>query len=419
MGATNRPDEVSSPDLARLVARHSYAWLVAANIVGAWLALSLLWPAAGDALAPLTYGRWVPLHLDWQLYGWCSLPIVGALLAWCAAPADARTLTSARVALTSWSLVLVLGGLTWLAGGVSGKLFLDWAGNARPLLPAAMLVLWGALARLTAGAWKTFPPAGRALRAIVLAALLPVPVVLHWSMGREVYPAVNPDSGGATGAALLGSTLGIVTIFLLLPHLLRVAPRSSSAWRTAIMFALGASWLVFAIIDHGHVSHHAFAPIAALALLVIWIPLLGVHWRGFEWPTEVRAWMRAALAWWTLLIASGWVTFLPGVSEALKFTHGLVGHAHLAMAGVVTSVNGMILATLTRRTADRRAFWRWHVGCGVYVAAMIVLGVFETERAGELFRSAGWTQALLSLRLGGGLLMLDASVRWWREAGKP
>jgi len=412
----NDRDEAPSPALARAIARHSYGWLVAANLVGAWLALALLWPAAGDALAPLTYGRWVPLHLDWQLYGWCSLPIVGALLAWCSRPGATDAVIPARIALTAWSTVLALGGLTWLAGGVSGKLFLDWAGPARPLLPAAMLVLWSVLAWLAARAWSSFSSGGRALRAGVLAVLLPVPVVLHWSMGPEVYPAVNPDSGGATGAALLGSTLGIVTIFLLLPFVLRLAPQRPPVRRGVVAGALVASWLVFAAIDHGNVSHHAIAQIVSLGLLAVWIPLLGIFWHGFAWPPEARPWVWVALVWWALLVVSGWVTFLPGVSEALKFTHGLVGHAHLAMAGVITSVNGMILTTLGQRDAGRGAFWRWHVGCGIYVLAMLVLGAVEPERAGDLFRSAGWTQALLAARLIGGLLMLDAAGKWWREA---
>lgn len=56
-----------NPVLARSVARHALAWLAAANAVGVLLAALLLWPQLNRALAPFTYGRWMPLHLDWQL----------------------------------------------------------------------------------------------------------------------------------------------------------------------------------------------------------------------------------------------------------------------------------------------------------------------------------------------------------------
>ncbi len=67
---------------ARLVStirRHSLGWLVAANAIGVLLAMLLLQPELNDWLAPLTYGRWVPLHLDWQLYGWCAAADRGAV----------------------------------------------------------------------------------------------------------------------------------------------------------------------------------------------------------------------------------------------------------------------------------------------------------------------------------------------------
>lgn len=400
--------------LARTAARHSLGWLVAANLVGVWLALGLLWPAAGDAIAPLTYGRWVPLHLDWQLYGWTALPVVGVLLAWFL---DERDAAAARVAFAAWSVALALGGLSWLAGRTSGKLFLDWSGLARPLLPAALLVLWGVLGRALWRRWFEFGPRERWARFALLAALLPVPHVLFWSMGREVYPAVNPDSGGATGAALLGSTLGIVTIFLLLPALLRVPPRPGqfSVIRKVAWGALAASWVVFAGIDHGHASHHAGAQIVALGLLLAWVPLLAVFWRAHAWSDAARPWLRAAVAWWALLVLSGWIDFLPGVSEAQKFTHGLVAHAHLAMAGLVTAVNAVMLTTLRGRAAPRGVFALWQAGCVVHIAALLGLGIVEQERAADLFRSEAWTQAVFALRLLGGAAMLAASWRWWQE----
>ena len=398
-----------SVPFAGLVAVHSLGWLVAANLVGVWLGISLLWPAVGNLLAPLTYGRWSPLHLDWQLYGWCSLPVVGALLAWCFDPAYPHVRRHAQVALASWSAALALGGVAWLGGTVSGKLFLDWHGWARPLLPLAMHILWALLAVHSWWRWGRLNAAERAARFVVLALLLMVPSVLFWSMSRGVYPSVNPDSGGSTGASLLGSTLGVVTIFMLAPGFLGIVARA----RTRIFAgALAASWIVFAAIDRGHVSHHAITAILALATLLAWIPLLPLYWSRFAWPDAARPWLRAAVAWWALLVLTGWITFLPGISEALKFTHALVGHAHLAMAGLLTSVNAVIVIVLTRRATPRSVFWLWQTGCVVYVISMFALGWAETDRLAELFRSEPWTQALLAVRLGGGIAMTAASAGW-------
>lgn len=405
-------------ELAGLAARHSLGWLVAANLVGLWLSLVLLWPDLGDLIAPLGYGRWMPLHLNWQLYGWTALPVVGALLGWFLDPAEPRAWWHARIALGAWSAALALGGVSWLAGVVSGKLFLDWHGLARPLLPTAMLVLWGVLARHTWSGWPRFARAERAGRVAALLGLLPVPQVLFWSMGRGVFPAVNPDSGGATGAALLGSTLGIVTIFLLLPALLRVGPRRPAARLRVGWALLVASWAVFAAIGHGHTSHHEAAQIAGLAVLLAWVPLLAWHWLAHDWPAGARPWLWAALAWWALLVASGWVTFLPRVSEALKFTHGLVAHAHLAMAGVVTSVNGVVLTTLAGRAAPRGVFAAWQAGAAVMVAVLLGFGAVEAERTADLFRGEGWTQAVFAVRMLAGVAMTAASVRWWLDFRK-
>jgi cytochrome c oxidase cbb3-type subunit 1 len=425
-GEGGLPEEM--PALGRAVAVHTLGWMFAANLVGVWLAILLLWPEAGDALAPLTYGRWAPLHLNWQLYGACALPLVGALLAWCLDPRHPQVGRHAHGALAAWSLALALGGVAWLGGTTSGKLFLDWHGWTRPLLPAAMHVIWALLAAHTWWRWPRLAAGGRAARGAVLAGLLIVPTVFFWSAGREFYPAVNPDSGGATGAALLGSTLGIVMIYLALPALLGLGwregtlspagPGARRKWARRAGVALAGSWLVFAIIDRGHASHHAPAQIAALAVLGLWILLLPAAWGERAWPEAAGPWRRAAAGWWALLVVSGWVSFLPGVSEALKFTHGLVAHAHLAMAGFVISVNGAVLAGLTGRAAPRGVFALWQGGCVVMVAAMLVLGVREAGQTAEVFRGETWVQALLGLRLAAGLAMLAASARWLAGRGR-
>lgn len=147
-------------------------------------------------------------------------------------------------------------------------------------------------------------------------------------------------------------------------------------------------------------------------MLFAWVPLLPLFWRTFHWPAAARAWLYAAAAWWLLLVATGWISFLPGVSEAFKFTHALVGHAHLAMAGLVTSVNAAVLIVLIGRAPPRDVFWWWQGGCAAYVGSMLVLGWYERNEAAALFRSENWTQSLLLVRLAGGGAMTAGSIRW-------
>ena len=403
-------------DLARSVRAHSLGWLAAANGCGLLLALLLSWPEAGDLLGPFGYGRWMPLHLNWQLYGWCSLPLVGAVLFACLEPRHPAALRHGRLALRAWSLALALGGAAWLGGLSSGKLFLDWAGWARPVLAVAMSLLWTLLA---AHLWW-----GRARRADLrwrvaaglLAALAAVPALLYWAAGREVYPSVNPDSGGATGASLLGSTLGILAVFGLLPILLGLERRAGAriAW---FWWTLGLSFAVFAALDHGHASHHALGQIAGLGLLLAWVPLLRAYDRLWRRSEAAARWGRAAGAWWILLVLSGWLSFLPGWSEREKFTHALVGHAHLAMAGLVSSVNFAVLNELdpARPAGGRGVFRLWQAGTAVHVALLLLLGVAEAARPADLFYGGGWPRALFAGRLAAGAAMAAAGIAAWRE----
>jgi cbb3-type cytochrome oxidase subunit 1 len=57
--------------------RHALGWLVFGNAVGLYLSLLLLFPNL--QLAQWPYGRLVPVHLNVQLFGWTSLPLVAWL----------------------------------------------------------------------------------------------------------------------------------------------------------------------------------------------------------------------------------------------------------------------------------------------------------------------------------------------------
>ncbi len=393
---------------------HALTWLAFANTVGVLLSLLLLWPELGDALGALTYGRWMPVHTNAQLYGWCSFPLIGALHQGYRGSRGAGA--GLHLALAGWSAALVLGCISWLAGYQSGKLFLEWHAWARPLLPLAMLALWLVLVRET---WIRRGEAGpgRVARAAGLVLLAPVPLAIGWASGRSAFPPVNPHSGGATGTSLLGSTLAIVALFALIPHLLGVPlrpARTVGARRQGRLF--WSAWVLSAgltaALGHGDVSHHRFSQVAGLATLFVWIPLGIQHARLFAWRPLTARWLTAAAVWWVLLVSTGWVTFLPGVSERLKFTHALVAHAHLAMAGFVSCV----LLAILQQNGPRplRGFWAWQLGTAVHIGAVAVLGVLETG-SGDFFRAAPWTDHLLALRLAGGALMAFTSLRWWAD----
>ena len=71
-----------------------------------------------------------------------------------------------------------------------------------------------------------------------------------------------------------------------------------------------------------------------------------------------------------------------------------------------------VLVVIVRRPAPPGVFWLWQGGCALYIASMLVLGWGEVESLAELFRGEAWTQALLALRLFGGVAMTAVSLRW-------
>ena len=400
--------------VAQAAGRHALAWLVAANAVGVGMAAVLVWPALGLGLPALTYGRWVPLHLDWQLYGWCALPLVAVLWAWCADVRHPQASAHAATSVWLWSVALALGGLSWLSGVSSGKPFLEWSGWARPLLPFAMTCLWTVLAGHVWWRRRQLSAGGLGARIAVMACLAAVPTVLFWSMARTVYPSVNPDSGGATGARLLASTLGIVGIYGLLGEVLTVV-RPSVRWLYWGYFVL--SGFVFVRIEGGNSSHHEVLQIIGLGTLMGWVPLVGLYFDRTRLAPAARSWWMAAAAWWGILVVSGFLGFLPGVSEQLKYTNALVGHAHLAMAGLVTSANIAILVELGAVRA-KSGFWLWQGSTAAMVAALLSVGWHEAEAPGELYFSDRFAQGAYLVRLAAGLGMFALSLVWFFSEGR-
>jgi len=422
---TVSPDPSATRDvIATATARLALGIFVAANLVGLWMAALLIWPDLGRLTLPVSYGRLAPVHMELQLYGWCSLPAIGVLLVR-ALPETPAAAAWGRIALAAWTGSLLAGALDWLAGGASGKLFLSWAGLPRVGFILVQLLLWSVLA----AGWlhphrrrhtrRTTWLAGMA----ILAMLLFVPAAMWIAADPAVYPPINPHSGGATGHSLLASSLGIIGIALLLPLLLGRPPapdrRGTGRWMVA---AYAAGWLVYLGIGHGHASNHRVDQIAGLATLLAWPPLLIAWYRRRIWPVESLRWLRSAAAWAVFLTIDGWVLFLPGILDGAKFGNALVAHSHLAMAGLLTSLSMIMLTVVGEgrawavRLGDRSAWILWNAGCLAMVLVLTWLGWLEAHWSLTGLRDAALLRIGYGARLAAGFVMAAASLFWLRAA---
>jgi cytochrome c oxidase cbb3-type subunit 1 len=422
------PDaKVSSTSASRGIASaawHSLFWLVFANAVGVLLSILLLFPALNQLLGEWTYGRWIMVHMNLELYGWCSLPMAGFLFK--VYGADRGPLSQwCRPVLWVWSAALGAGAYSWLCGQSSGKLFLDWNGLPRILFPLAMFALWLLLAVAFVRGWSseanaTFATRGAKVLGLML--LLAVPMAIYFASSPNYYPAINPDSGGPTGASQLESSLVIVAILLMLPFGLtrRKVCRSkviAIAW--AIMIA---EFLLCFALGHGDISHHRPAQFLSLGSLLVWLPLTPVYYSAFEWHANTRRWRIAFLAWWSALVLTGWVFFLPGVLDHFKFTDGLVGHSLLAMAGFTSSLLIFVMVQLLGEDGwifnQTRSFYGWNTAVLGYVVLMSAAGWHEGFDPSFTVVPGAARNTINILRLVVGVVMLAASMDWLIAASR-
>jgi len=410
------------PQAIANAAWHSLFWLVVANAIGVMIAILLLVPRLNNLLGEWTYGRWIMVHMNLELYGWTALPLLAFLFALYRADRGASA-KWCRPVLWVWSTALGVGSLSWLSGQSSGKLFLDWSGYARVLFPAALIALWVLL--LVAMTVNRGEEQQRySIRVVAkvagLAVLLAVPFLIYAAAGPDSYPAVNPDTGGPTGTSQLESSLAVVAILLVLPYGLtrRHAGQAkvvALAWGTLL-----AESALCAALSRGDISHHLPAQYMSLGSLLVWLPLVPAYYAAFKWNSNTRLWRLAFLWWWAALVVTGWVFFLPGVLDRFKFTDGLVGHSFVAMAGFTSS---LIIFVMVQLLGDggwilnrSRSFYLWHGSVIAYIVVVTIAGWREGVDPSFTIVPGLERNILYALRLLTGVLMLIASVDWLRDA---
>lgn len=401
---------VESPAVATAV-RHALGWLAAGNGIGLYLATLLVHPQL--QAGALTYGRWVPVHLNVQLYGWTALPLVAWLLA--IYEVDRSSVRAWGPAVVwAWTAALVVGAGRWLAGETSGKIFLDWSGGALWGFLAALTCLWGVLALARNDRAAQWSRARRRMTWMGLAALAVVPTSILITASPAVYPPIDRTTGGPTGSSLLGSALLVVGLMLMLPRV--AAVRRAGGGGRGVWGYFVFSWLVFGVVESMGGTHFSLHQIFSLWLLLPWIGWLPRDWAGFDWPSGSGAWRWGALCWWGLLVASGCLLYLPGVLDRLKFTQGLVAHSHLAMAGFTTSYGALVVVVLTgRRVGGAASVVLWHAAALVMVVVLAWLGWREGADASWMTTQPAWREWGLMIRAACGGIMCGVAISWWWE----
>src|ERR1017187_7465113 len=401
---------------------HGLLWLVIANAIGVLIAILLLLPNLNRFLGEWTYGRWVMVHMNLELYGWTAIPMVAFLFRAYGADRGAAAQWS-RPILWVWSAALGVGALSWLSGHSSGKLFLDWTGYARVLFPAALVALWLLLVYTFARNWNLAENASvivRSAKFLGLLILMTVPFALYIEASPNLYPTVNPDTGGPTGASQLESSLMIVAILLVLPFGItrrRVARARSTTVSWAVLVAEAVLCLAMGRADS---SHHRAIQYLSLGTLLVWLPLMPAYYSAFEWHNNTRRWRLAFLGWWAVLIPTGWIFFLPGILDHFKFTDGLVGHSFVAMAGFTSS---LIIFVMVQLLGDdgwifnrARSFYLWHASVAAYIVVITMAGWREGFDPTFTIIPGTARNILYILRLLTGILMTLASLDWFNDA---
>src|ERR1035437_1024573 len=187
------------------------------------------------------------------------------------------------------------------------------------------------------------------------------------------------------------------------------------------------AWVIFAAesllciaLGRNDVSHRLPAQFLSLASLLLWIPLTPIYYTAFQWDPATRRWRNAFLAWWSVLLLTGWALFLPGVLDHFKFTDGLVGHSLLAMAGFVSALLIFVMVQLLGEDGwilnQTRSFYGWNGAVLAFVVLMSAAGWREGFDPTFTILPGTARDAVYILRLVVGLVMLAASLDWLIDA---
>lgn len=404
--------------LTKVITQSSLFFLFLGNLVGLLLSILIAYPDANSILPQINFGRLIPVHLNLQLYGWSAIPLLGLILNLFLDKTQWNR-RSSSIPVIIWALSLCVGALSWISGNSSGKLFLEWQGFAKYFFLFNLSFLWCFIAySYYLGQLRQDSKSARILKLALLALLSGIPFIFYQALDPNLFPPINKISSGATGSSLLLSTLAVIFIMLILPLILQIKrAKTYKIYLGFIFFFLHA--FLSKYINLSHSTNFDKDQIIGLSSLIIWIPLLFLYYRNFNFPEYCRLWLLSCLFWGTILTLTAIYMFLPPHLLVAKFSSYLVTHVHLAMGGFISSLCMVILSSLPTANsylANKKLFSLWHIGLLMHFTSTLLLGFLESLTNGVLYHYQGslaeWVVYVYMIRIVAGSILTYCPMNW-------
>ena len=375
----------------------SVVWLIIGTLLAVLASFKLHEPGFIADVAPLTFGRVRPAHLNVVVYGWASTAGLGVLL-WMVCRLSRAPLRWPGVVLAAaglWNAGVLLGTGAILAGHSQSIEWIEFP-------PAAAMLLFAGFA-LTA-IWAAMTFAARRERHVYVSQwyLLGAIFWFPWLYAVAYLLLGVAPVGGVTEAAVnwwyghnvLGvwfTPVGLAAIYYLLP---KVIGRPVYSYHLSLL----GFWTLALFYNWAGMHHLIGGPVPAwlvtvsiVASMMMFIPVTTVainhhmtmkgHFHMLRWSPVLRFVVFGGMCY-TLVSVQGSLLSLRVINEPFHFSHNTVGHAHLGMYGffTMTMFGAMyyIIPRLTGREWASAGLIRihfWCVGLGLFLmVAALTLG---------------------------------------------
>ncbi len=445
----NSPQSYHDEVVTRLV-QFSIMWAVLAMSAGVYLAAELVFPTIDFGQQWLSFGRLRPLHTNGIIFGFGVSALMGTAF-YSVQRTSHVTLFAPKLAWIccyGWQVVVLLGGLSLLAGWTSAKEYaeLEWP------FDIAITVLWVCFGIVFFGTI-----AKRKIRPIYISnwfygALIIVIAVLHIVNSLAIPVTISKSYSlfagaqdaivqwwyghNAVGFLLTGGFLGMLYYFL--P---KQADRPIWSYRLSVV-AFWAFTYTYIWAGPHHLHYNAIPEWVQTLAMVMSLILLAPSWASMingimtvssaseKLKTEPSLkFMVLSLAFYGLATFEGPMMAIRSVNVVSHFTDWTIGHVHSGALGWNAMITYGVFYYLVPKLAGKKLhsvalanthFWLALAGTLLYVMAMWAAGVSQgllwlsVDEIGELKYSFKDIMASMmpyyTLRLFAGLIFLSGTI---------